>query len=278
MIRIVSYLIVIVIGSFLLSWILSSDGLVTIEWLGYHIEISVIFSIFIFLFASFIVAGLLNLVMTIKNLPKNLVNKYHEKKVKEGLVALTQSFEAIASEDLKKAKKLSNIAESSCKDMEGLYPGILLLRYQIAEMEGNKEEIKELLNEMVKYNETKLFSLKNLVQSHINHKNYEEALKLADEAKAIKPNSRWLTESLIEIYKGTNDYESAISVAEKGIKQDLIERAKGNQLLADLYTLSGKKFAAEHQEDNAIKRLKKACDLEPDNIHAKALLDDVIRR
>lgn len=259
MTKVFIFLFAVTIASIGAMWFIENDGSIAIEWLGYHIQTSVAFmvlaSLVLFIVTTVIIQGFLYL----KSAPKRYRRAVRERKRENGLEALTKGFAAIASGDMREAKKHTKHATSYL----GNIPLTRLLSAQTAQLEGNKEAAQFHYTAMLDDKQTEIIAIKGLLVQARNEGDISKALFLAEKAYAINPNAGWVVQMLMELYEVTGRWEDAVNITKHAHKIKIINDAEYNRSSA-LIMLARGQFLAEHGSDKeALILLKKAYKLMP---------------
>lgn len=207
MIRLITFFAGIIAISLGLSWIVASDGAVTIDWLGYHIESSLAFALALVITVTLFIFLCIWSILWLKNTPYRLVNSYRERKKRVATQALIEGFSAVALGDAARAKKLAARADQAL-------PVTIVLQAQTAFALEDAEATSKYLTAMLQHKETELLGIKGLLQQAQQEKKWEEALALALKAHMLKPESKWVNLALLSLYKQAGRWQEAQDAAE----------------------------------------------------------------
>ena len=159
MFKFLTFILILTLISVSAVWFIENDGSIVVEWMGYRIQTSVMFTVFSIVVLFFLLFVILQVLSAIKNAPKNYQKSVKDKKKEKGLIALTEGFAAIAAGDVKQAKKLTKQAVGCL----GNAPVTKLLAAQSAQLEGNFGEAKVHYSAMLENKETEMIAIKGLL-------------------------------------------------------------------------------------------------------------------
>lgn len=243
MIRLLLFFAVITLLSLMASWLLKSDGVLVIDWLGYHIESSLAFASGVLISSLLLFALLLRFIFWLKDTPHRLVNSYHERKKKQAMQALMDGFSAIALEDATRAKKLASKADASL-------PITLLLKAQAAYVEEDMAASRKYLTEMLSCNETELIGIKGLLQQAQTEAKWPEALALAEKAYRLKPEAKWANLALLSLYKQMERWKEALATTEHAYQRHALTKEEFQHEKAVLsYMQAREAYNADREEE-----------------------------
>lgn len=215
MIRVLLFLLVAGAISLAGTWVLGHNGSVMVEWLGYRVEASLFFLCVTLLGAFVLTLMLVLFLIWLHAAPKRMVKHYAQSRHDKGMVALTQGFAAIASGDVALAAKLAKQATHKL----GKTPLTLLLQTQAAQLEGNDGEVSRYLSHLLSHKETELIALKGMLLQAQQRGDQTEAIKLAERAYALKPETVWIAPVLADLYKQTGAWDKARQMLEVSAKR-----------------------------------------------------------
>jgi len=247
---------------------ISDNGQIIIEWLDYHLEISVILVTLSLLCLCFLAFYLTYFFIFLKNIPSSLKKYYQEKQDHDDLITIINGFSAIYREDLAEAKtiikKLKAIQNHQQSQL--LAPVALILNAQYYENKVGKDEepiLDESYKDLLKFEETKFIGLKGLINLRMKQKLYQEAAIYAEKAYELKPKTTWLLKALIEIYTILGKHEKAEQMIKKSASYDFIDKNEEQNLLLNSYVSNANYYITHQQEESAIAFLEKALKIDP---------------
>lgn len=269
MIRLIIFFAVITLLSLLLSWLLEVDGLLTVDWLGYHIESSLVFSIALAIGSLLLISLVIRFICWLKNTPHRLVNGYRERKKRQAIEALMEGFSAVAVEDVAKARKLAAKADPAL-------PVTMLLQAQAAYAGEDAPATKKYLSDMLAYKETELIGIKGLMQQAQKEEKWTEALTLAEKACYLKPEAKWANLALLSLYKQMERWKEAQAAAENAFRHHALAKEEFLHEKAVLSYMQSKENAAIGHIAEATKHARTAHLLLPSFVPASLLYAELL--
>jgi HemY protein len=244
--RILLTLIFLTALSFAATWVVDHDGVMTIRWMGYQIDTTMTFLIFVVLLVSLVAACVFYLIIWLAAAPTNYRKNLLEKKREKGLVALTEGFAAVAAGDAKQARALTKRAENALGSI-GL---TRLLSAQAAHLDGDIALEREQYHAMLEDKSTEIIAVKGLLIAAKEEGDLGQAITLAEKAVTLQENTSWALSMLFDLYKRTQKWHKALETLEQLYRKKMVDKAKyietkGLLSLAIAIGLSGQKLEKE---------------------------------
>ncbi|PIR37793.1 MAG: hypothetical protein COV35_08455 [Alphaproteobacteria bacterium CG11_big_fil_rev_8_21_14_0_20_39_49] len=255
MFKFLTFILILTLISVSAVWFIENDGSIVVEWMGYRIQTSVMFTVFSIVVLFFLLFVILQVLSAIKNAPKNYQKSVKDKKKEKGLIALTEGFAAIAAGDVKQAKKLTKQAVGCL----GNAPVTKLLAAQSAQLEGNFGEAKVHYSAMLENKETEMIAIKGLLLQAEKDGDTEEAITLAGKAIQAQPNSDWANKVLLRLYKITKRWREARNLTERAAKLKLITKEQAKRDIAVMDVALSIEAKEKGNIQTAIEYAQKAC-------------------
>jgi HemY protein len=279
MTRLFIFLFAVTLASMAAMWFIENDGSIIVEWLGYRIQTSVAFSILAAIIILIICTTLLQLILWLKNFPKNCRKAISERKRDQGLTALTEGFAAIAAGDIKQAKRLTKQAANYL----GHIPLTKLLSAQTAQLEGNTDLAKVHYTAMLENKETEIIAIKGLLLQAKKDGDFNKAMFLAEKAVSIQPDAVWAISILLDLYKITGKWANAEQTIKKAAKLGVISAYDSKRSLALISRARSNKLLKAGDISGALSSAKNSYKLLPDfppvaTNYAKILLKNNSKR
>ena len=191
-------------------WISNYPGEVRILWKDYFIETSVLTIILITIFLSIILTTIIVSYKKFINFSREYKKNKSLKYLKLGNRSLTDLTSSIENRDFKKidsdARKIKKYLGNS------LFSTYILSQSAIANNEVNiARKYLELLR---KSPDMQFVGLKGLITISLKEKNDDEALKLLQEAKSLKPKNLWVLDKLSKLLAKFKKWDEAAKVLE----------------------------------------------------------------
>ena len=249
---------------------MDNNGQIIIEWLGFHVEISVILLVLLLLSFFVIAFYLIYFLIFLKNIPNSLKKYYQKKQNHQDLMLLLQGFEFLYCEDLEAAEKIAKKLKAN-KDhyqLQQLKPIVSSFIAQYSELQyladHKSEELAEnAYHDLLNFKETKFIGLKGLVLLRMRQKIYHDAMIYAEKAYAINSKSSWLLRALVEINNALGNYGKAEEMIKKLLKYNFINNNEADNLLIANYVAHANYYITHQQEEGAIEFLEKALKIDP---------------
>lgn len=245
-------------------WIANNPGTVAFDWQGWHVEtklgvllaavlILMVLAALIYRFWGFIARG-----------PRAMARAREEKRRLKGYRALTQGMVAVAAGDAEEAKRQARIAHG----MLSAPPLTLLLAAQAAQLNGDETAAARYFTAMLKNPETAFLGMRGLLNQALARGDRTEALRLAGEAHADRPEAGWAAKALLDLELEEGRWAPARKTARaaaklKAITPDSARRIEAVTLLAEA--------EAEREAVRAFGLAKEAAKLLPDFVPAVAI-------
>ena len=249
-------------------WLAERPGEVSIDWLGYRIDTTVgilLLSVFILMVVA---AGLYRFFTATKRAPGASKRNMAEGTRERGYRALTQGMVAVAAGAPEEARRLAQRADRLLEEP----PLTLLLSAQAAQLNGDEGAAKRYFTAMLDREETAFLGLRGLFNQAMKAGDEQAALDYARKAKALQPNTPWVSEMLfkLELRHGRIEAaEEALALARNATEMD---KAAWKRRRAVLLTEKGRALVEEGRREDAKRVLGEAVKLVPDLVPATALL------
>ena len=183
MTRIILFLASVAVVAAGVAWIADRPGEVSITWMGYRVETSVIVAAFAVAALVLIALFLWSIVRAILHSPEHVSLFFRHRRAVKGYVAISRGLIAIGAGDLRVARK-------SAAEAARLSPGdplALLLSAQSAQMAGDRNAAERAFREMTKRDDTKLLGLRGLYIEAQRRNDADAARFAVEEAAKVKP-------------------------------------------------------------------------------------------
>jgi HemY protein len=242
-------------------WIAERPGTVRIEWLEYavtvHVGLALLVAIGIMLLCIFIY----NIIRTFVDFPK-AYRRYSEIKSREkGQRALTLGLTAVAAGDTKSAVYQAARARRLLHDDLGLP---LLLEAQAARLDGREEDARKAFVALLENKDAGFLGVRGLLQAALDMKHYTKALELANQALKLHPKQPWILSTVYDLEIRQRNWEQARVILYRAEKAGAVspEKAKADRTV--LYLAEAEEEAKKSNWSEAIRKAKKAAELNPD--------------
>jgi HemY protein len=272
MIRLVAFLVVLALIAFGLSWLLDHPGGVTVEWLGQRAELSVFHALGFVLVACIVFTLLWSLLTFLFRVPTLMSLARRARRHARGRDALSRGMIAVGAGDLRGARRASN--ESA--RMLPRDPMQLLLRAQVAQMEGDRAEAEAAFTSMAERDDTRILGLRGLHVEATRRGDAEAAHHFAREAHRVAPLA-WAGEAIVAHHAARAEWSDALATVESNQRAKVIDAATAARQRAVLETA----IAQEDEfvnPDEALRSARSAAKRAPDLVPAVALAARLMSR
>jgi HemY protein len=204
MTRIILFLASVAVVAAGVAWIADRPGEVSITWMGYRVETSVIVAAFAVAALVLIALFLWSIVRAILHSPEHVSLFFRHRRAVKGYVAISRGLIAIGAGDVRVARK-------SAAEAARLSPGdplALLLSAQSAQMAGDRNAAERAFREMTKRDDTKLLGLRGLY-IEAQRRNDADAARFAVE-EAAKVAAGWAGQAVLDYRCAAADWAGAL--------------------------------------------------------------------
>jgi HemY protein len=242
-------------------WFVDNDGQVVVEWMGYRVQTSIAFAI-LFLIIIIVTSTLfLQAILWVKSAPKRYSRKLKDRKFSRGMLALTKGFAAVAAGDKKQARTFSARASSNLENI----PLTKLLAAQTAQLQGDRELVREHYTQMLENKDTEIIAIKGLLIEAKYDEDLPKALFLAEKAYKLCPDAEWVILILFDLYKKLKKWPDSLNIATVALKHKIISHDDADKTFA-LINFAIYEEMLRSGQNNANEFLNKAYKLLPDFI------------
>lgn len=268
MIRAIWFLIKAAVVIAIAVWLADRPGTVTVNWLGYVIEMSFAVAVLIGLAALALAALGYRFVRGLLRSPGKLRRYSRSRRRERGYRALTQGLVAVAAGDAHTARKMARKADGLLNEP----PLTMLLSAQAAQLQGDDRAAREYFTAMLDRPETAFLGLRGLLTQSLKAGDRVEALQLARRARSLQPNTPWLLGTLYDLEARAGDWASAEGTLQQAIQAGAIPAEDGRRHRTVL--LLERSFEAERRgrSDAALSHAQQAHDLMPGFVPAAVRL------
>ena len=247
--RVLLFIVTVVVAAAALAWVADKPGLITLEWLGYEIETSI-------LVAGLALSVLTLILMLLWSLARYLLSRpevwsEHNKRAREkrGLEALSQGLVAVGAGDKDAARKFS----AQAKKLMPSEPLTGLLLSQSAQLHGDRAAARTIFQDMADAPETEMLGLRGLFLEASRENEGEAARQFAERAMGRNPDLGWSVNALFEIQCKAGDWAGALKTLDVAQRQKQIE--KGVAVRRRAVLLTAQAMEAEQGDMNRARQL-----------------------
>jgi HemY protein len=264
MTRVILFLASVAVVAAGVAWIADRPGEVSITWMGYRIETSMMVGAFAVAVLVLIALFLWSIVRAIWHSPEHVSLFFRHRRAVKGYLAISRGLIAIGAGDLRVARK-------SAAEAARLSPGdplALLLTAQSAQMAGDRNTAQRAFHEMTKRDDTKLLGLRGLYIEAQRRNDADAARFAVEEAAKVKPAAVWAGQAVLDYRCATADWAGALDALDhmKGALEKPDYRRKRAVLLA-----ARAQALADIDRDTSRALVLESVKLAPDLVPAAAL-------
>lgn len=183
--------VILVAGGYLLT---TYPGTLTIQWLGYNIETSLLVFFTALLIVSIILGFVLKFLAAIFHVPSFMKARYQKHTYEKGIHSLTEGISALYALD---GKRTEHTAQGV---RQYLHESNLatFLEAEAAYLQGDMVEAQKLYQSLMTIEEYQFLSSQGLSRIYLKLGKDQEALEWATKAKDASPNSPWAHQTIVD--------------------------------------------------------------------------------
>ena len=260
MIRILLLFLLIAGAVALAVWFADHPGRVEIEMMGYAIyteQVGLLIGAVVLLTA--IAAVLYRIWRALRRAPRRLVEHRGANRRQRGYQALTQGMVAVAAGDSREAKRFARRADTLLNEP----PLTMLLSAQAAQLEGDEDAARRYFEAMLDDPEMAFLGIRGLLMQALRNSDRQEALRLADKAQSLRPNTPLVLKHLLELQVDAGQWDAADRTLHQAMRHGAVDSGKGQRQRAVLAVEASREAAANGASAAATKRAHQANDLDP---------------
>lgn len=249
-------------------WLMRQPGTVSINWMGYLIDMPVAAAFGALLLLMVLAAILYSLWRALRGGPGALGRRRNAKKREQGYRALTQGMVAVAAGDGDAAKRYAAKAESLLHEP----PLTLLLSAQAAQLQGDEQAASRYFKAMLERKETEFLGLRGLLTQAMKRGDQNAALDYARRAQALQPKAQWPAAALAELEAASGHWLEADNALAKAQKTKALDKDTARHRRAALLIEESRTAASAGRPAAALQAAQTAFDLDPARVPAAAQL------
>ena len=230
MIRGLLYLAKIAVIGALAFWLASQPGQVTVTWQDWRMDTSVGIMLVLLLVFSFLMTLAYGFWRSARQAPGRFRQSRASSRRERGYRALTQGLVAVAAGDRLEARKQSRKANALLDDP----PLTMLLSAQSAQLNGDDQAASKYFNAMLDQPDAAFLGVRGLMMQAAKSGNQEEALRLAQKAYSLRPDTPWVLKELVDLQSNAGDWAGAVKTIDEAMKTKAISAEDGRERKAQL--------------------------------------------
>jgi HemY protein len=248
-------------------WLADQPGQVTIDWQGWRIETTFwLLAVAIIVFVV-VAAIAYRSWRFLRRAPRKLVEATRASRQRRGYKALTHGMVALAAGDASDALSYARRASSLLDDA----PLTMLLTAQAAQLGGDEAAAKRYFEAMRSNPVTAFLAVRGLLNQAVKADDRAEAVRLANEAHALRPKTGWVLEQLFELQIAANQWQAADETMQEAVRYKTIDKIEASKRRAAILVERGRGALAKGETVAALDHARMAYDLNPELIPAAIL-------
>ena len=267
MIRILFTLVQIAAVVAIAVWLADQPGAVTIDWRGWRIETTfwlLALAAIVFVIVAIVAYRTWRFLM---RAPRKLIEATRASRQRRGYKALTHGMVALAAGDASDAMRHARRASSLLDDA----PLTMLLTAQAAQLGGDEAAAKRYFEAMRSNPETAFLAVRGLLTQAVRADNRTEAVRLANEAHALRPKTGWVLEQLFELQIAANQWQAADETMQEAVRNKTIGKTEASKRRAAILVERGRDSRVRGETAAALDHARTAFDLNPELVPAATL-------
>jgi HemY protein len=264
MIRVVVFLAALAVAAAGFAWVADRPGAVSITWLGYRLDTSVMVAAGALLLLLIVLLLSWSLLRALLRSPQQVSLFFRHRRAMKGYLAISRGLIAIGAGDLKLARR-------SADDAARLSPGdplALLLTAQAAQMAGDRAAAEHAFRAMASREDTKLLGLRGLYIEAQRRSDATAARLAAEQAAKAAPTLAWAGQAVLDYRCASSDWSGALDALDA--MKSALARAEYRRKRAVLLTARAQALD-DIDRDEARTMILQAVKLAPDLTPAAAM-------
>jgi len=199
-----------------------NPGRVEITWQGWQIDTSAAVLAVMLIAALAVLSGLIALVGGLLRWPRHRRRRRAARRRVAGDAAVTRGLVALAAGDAVAAQHEAARAETL---LDGS-PVPLLLAAEAARQQGDRSTTRQFFAKLLERPETEFLGLRGLLGEALNTGDASIARRFAEGARALRPGSPWLADSVLALQARTADWSAAAETIADGSRRKILPAAR----------------------------------------------------
>ncbi|GAB2179741.1 heme biosynthesis HemY N-terminal domain-containing protein [Dongia sp. agr-C8] len=257
-------------------WLADRPGHVSIEWLGYNIDLAVGTALALLVVFILVLYLLWRLWHIVTHAPTGFALFRRNRRQAKGFKALTRGLVAVAAGDAAEAKRLARTAHGLLDHS----PLTLLLAAQAAQMEGDEHAAARYFEALSKNPEAALLGLRGLTTAALKRGDETAALTHAEAALQSHPHADWAAETAhrLQVKHGKPAEESLKALVRSGVMTAKEGQHRRAVLLAERARLHLLPETTDADHDAGLRSAREALKLDSALIPARLILVNLLLR
>lgn len=227
------------------TWLAYRPGDLTLEWLGYHIEMPLAVAAALAVLALIVLAILWSLLRRLLHTPGAVTDYFRFRRTRRGEQALSAGMIAVSAGDIAAARRQAQIAARVLPEA----PLARLLQAEAASLEGDTRQVRNIYEEMLADPTTELVALKGLFEAARRSGDAAAARRHAERALRRNAGVAWASNAMLAIQSAESDWPAVSATIEAQRKARLLDDETARKKRA--VVLTAQALAAEDTEPDA---------------------------
>ncbi|UCH73444.1 MAG: heme biosynthesis protein HemY [Rhodospirillales bacterium] len=259
--------IAVVVGA---AWALTHrwPGRIAIDWQGWRIDMSVGLLVLVIAILIVLVVIVARFWGAIRRAPGQFFESRRMSRRQRGYKALTQGMVAVAAGDVQEARRAARRADALLDEP----PLTMLLSAQAAQLGGEETAARRYFEAMLDHPDTAFLGVRGLLMQAIKAGDKAEALRLAERAYRLRPETEWVVDQLFELQVESALWSDANETIATAIRRKTLPAADARRRRAAVLVEQSRVAEAEGDLDTALSRAREAHDLDPGLVPATLAL------
>jgi HemY protein len=243
-------------------------GRVSVDWQGWRIDLSV--GVLVLLVALIVVVAVVvsRFWGAIRRAPGRFLDMRRSGRRDRGYKALTQGMVAVAAGDVGEARRWARKADALLDDP----PLTMLLSAQAAQLGGEEAAARRYFEAMLDHPDTAFLGVRGLLMQSIKTGDKVEALRLAERAYKLRPETGWVVDQLFELQVESGLWSEANEIIASAIRRKTLPASRARRRRAAVLVEHSRVAEAEGDADTAFSRAGEAHNLDPTLVPATLAL------
>jgi HemY protein len=243
-------------------------GRVSIDWQGWRIDMSTGILVLLVAFLVVVAVVLSRFWGAIRRAPGRFLDMRRTSRRERGYKALTQGMVAVAAGDVVEARRSARRADALLDDP----PLTMLLSAQAAQLGGEEAAARRYFEAMLDHPDTAFLGVRGLLMQAIKAGDKAEALRLAERAYKLRPETGWVVNQLFELQVESGLWSEANEVIAAAIRRKTLPAADARRRRAAVLVEHSRLAEAESDAETAFARASEAHNLDPTLVPATLAL------
>jgi HemY protein len=231
-------------------------GRVSVDWQDWRIDMSV--GVLVLLVALVVVVAVVisRFWGAIRRAPGRFLDMRRSSRRERGYKALTQGMVAVAAGDVGEARRWARKALSA----------------QAAQLGGEEAAARRYFEAMLNHPDTAFLGVRGLLMQSIKAGDKVEALRLAERAYKLRPETGWVVDQLFELQVESGLWREANEIIASAIRRKTLPASRARRRRAAVLVEHSRVAEAEGDVDTAFSRAGEAHNLDPTLVPATLTL------